>query len=151
MRSKKISPRQRTERIQTLLGSDKYEKVKPYDVRIKHSPGHKEFDFQAYIWASLRKKGWDVRGEVLVKTPDGNIILDLVVFNSNKIPVRIIEVKTNRGMKKPILVSNQVNQQRRLGLGVDLLAGKKRIKKYIESWPIFGEGKIPDPHFDAIK
>jgi hypothetical protein len=95
-----------------------------------------EFEIQAYIYNTLRAKGFDVRGEVTSRR--GSAILDLVVFD-NRRPVLIIEVKPSAPKRNwarvkvliPENIQEQLDDYRRIfGLEVRLVSGMVHAKEF---------------------
>lgn len=98
-----------------------------------------EFEIQAYLYHELRELGYDVRGEVLSEAGR----LDLVVYDADRMPIRIIEVKKHRcetvkrfrGKGKTTGKAQhraQVKRYCELGLPVDVVASLKLAKTYVE-------------------
>jgi len=99
-----------------------------------------EFEIQAYIYHELKRLGYDVRGEV----GQGDSRFDLVVFDADKLPIRVIEVKKYRPfyskmprasirMESRDRDSNrlQLRKYDRFGIRVDVIAGMPNAEKYI--------------------
>jgi hypothetical protein len=101
-----------------------------------------EFEVQAYIYHTLKAKGFDVRGEVTSRL--GSAILDLVVFDDRKQPVCIIEVKAAapnlKSARTTILVDDdtqeQVNYYRTICQRVELVCGMRWAIKFCESFKL---------------
>lgn len=107
---------------------------------IPYPVDHSEFEIQAYLYFELRRLGYDARGEVNAK----GSCFDLVVFDSAKQPVRIIEVKKRQKNKADIPHANlrmqdrvrvktqlQLNRYDRFGILVDCISGMKAAMKYM--------------------
>ena len=86
-----------------------------------------EFEIQAYLFAELRRVGLRVRGCVPVR--GGSEVFDLVVFDADWRPVRIIEVKKGTPLVGAA-VRKQVRRYERFGVPVDLVCGMRRAEKY---------------------
>lgn len=65
--------------------------VKVGEDSVAYPAGHSEFEIQAHVYHTLRARGYDVRGEVVSRL--GRSRFDLVVFDADRRPTRIIEVK----------------------------------------------------------
>jgi hypothetical protein len=68
--------------------------------KLEYPDKYSEFEVQAELYNRLKQEGLTVRGEVRGSCNDGNKTVgcrfDLVIFNSLKRPVLIIECKNNR-------------------------------------------------------
>ena len=109
---------------------------------IDYPKRNSEFEVQAYIYHTLKAKGFDVRGEVTSRL--GSAILDLVVFDDRKRPVCIIEVKAAapnlNNPRTQILVDDdtqeQVDYYRTICQRVELVCGMKWAIKFCESFKL---------------
>lgn len=95
-----------------------------------------EFEVQSFLFWSLKQLGYDVRGEVRSKFGR----FDLVIYDSNRDPTRIIEVKkwTHEALRTSKKRCRDIPRQRlqiiryeRAGVPVDLVAGMKNARKYV--------------------
>jgi hypothetical protein len=89
-----------------------------------------EFEVQCYIYLQLSAKGVDVRGEV--STLLGRVRFDLVIFDDNRTPELIIEVKRRKlgGLPRKVNKRNsqeehrQVRKYERFGIPVKVIHGR---------------------------
>jgi hypothetical protein len=111
----------------------------PYPRKLKHD---REFVIQAYLLAELRALKWDVHAEIRV--PGQRDRFDIVVYNADKVAVRIIEVKPAdaAGVTQTARefvswhwrdrTKNELDRYRAYGIPVDLVQGMDGAKKYVE-------------------
>lgn len=119
----------------------KHRKKKPA-VQVKNPkinyPKHQsEFEVQSYLFQEMTSLGFDVRGEV--NGSEGSAF-DLVVFDEEKNPIRIIEVKRKKfKQSKQNLLSNmerkrlgeQIERYKRYGVPLDVVQGLPCAQHYI--------------------
>ncbi len=99
-----------------------------------------EFEIHAFLFFELKRLGYDARGEVNAK----GSCFDLVVFDAEKQPIRIIEVKKTQAKKSDLPNANlrlqdrgrartqlQLNRYDRFGILIDFVSGMKAAEKYI--------------------
>ena len=105
-------------------------------IPFKHPPS--EFEVQSFIYEQLRVMGYYVRAEV--GTRCGSCIFDIVVYVEEN-PVRVIEVKKNRGKPKNRMSRKNIQKARdaqidrygSFGVPVDLVCSMEEAKKYIDN------------------
>jgi hypothetical protein len=106
---------------------------------------YSEFEIQAYIYHTLKAKGFDVRGEVTSRR--GTAKLDLVVYNEHKLVACIIEVKAaapnlNSSRTTKLVdddTQEQVDYYRTLCPRVELVCGMMWAVKFCESFTLAAE------------
>lgn len=101
-----------------------------------------EFEVQSYLYSSLLALGWKVRGEL--KTRCRSCRFDLVVFDDQNKPVRIIEVKRRKSRINAAKRGDrrQAARYREFGIPVDLVRGMEEAERYIE---VVRSGSLPKP------
>jgi hypothetical protein len=111
------------------------------DGKLTYPKDASEFEIQSFIYTELRKRGLDARGEV--RTTSSKSRFDIVVFDAEKKPIRIIEVKVNRLKKNTRNESEQKEISRRVeqlaryarqGVQIDVVFGMKEAAEYVLRW-----------------
>jgi hypothetical protein len=90
-----------------------------------------EFEVQAFLYSELKAIGWTVRGEV--PTFRHKARFDLVVYDNEGYPLRIIETKcVRRSAKRGTRSGDQIGEYYDFyGVPVDLVCGMKEAARYI--------------------
>ena len=129
-------------------------KEKSHWTQIKMPQQPSEFEIQSYIHKELKERGHNIRGEVSALTRSK---FDLVVFASNGVPMRIIEVKkqsaaaierlanrTATGLTSLKSLQKQIRQYLSYGLPVDLVMGMDHACEYVERFKINDPSNLPE-------
>lgn len=126
------------------------------NVEIKEPEKISEFEVQAWLFASLKDVGINVRGEVIVHTGlniSGYKVarFDLVVFKEGKAAM-IIEVKDKMPRKGVNQDSRQFKKYSSFGLPLYYVHGKKIARNFFDSL-VNGKKAYPlqPEHFNFLK
>jgi hypothetical protein len=116
---------------------------------LHYRTGLSEFEVQAFLYVSLRRMGYDVRGEVMGHVRHARF--NLVVYQPEgrrRLAVRIIEVKRcPRAMKSGTRCHQQAEgYYDRYGVPVDVVGGMKEAREYLNRIPLI---LPPEPWGDA--
>jgi glutaredoxin len=91
------------------------------------SPSYEtEFEVQAFLYSSLKLLGWHVRGELA--TICKSCRFDLVVFDRDGKPFRVIEVKKRTALE----ASKQAARYAEFGVPVSVIQGMKQAQRFID-------------------
>lgn len=91
-----------------------------------------EFEVQAELFCELKKRGYDVRGEVCYRNEEMQCRFDLVIFN-NKIPRWIIEVKASDiKHRKELEDTRQGRRYRMFGIPSSFIYGRSDFNALFE-------------------
>lgn len=117
-----------------LKHCEEYERGKLAKKLIPFGGSYSEFEVQAELLFGLRDKGYLVKGEVF--SIDQKCRFDLVIFDEDKFPIEIIEVKKlkrEKTYKRRQENKKQLDKYKRYFHKVTLIAGMKAAKKYLEN------------------
>lgn len=102
---------------------------------LKWSQNPSEFEIQSFLYWSLKEMGYVVRGEVSTHGMKSRFDIAIYPRVIEKIPVRIIEVKAQKGAGN-INGSKAFLQRERYetdyGIPTDIVAGIKDAKRYLK-------------------
>jgi hypothetical protein len=93
---------------------------------VRSTTAPSDFEVQAHLYHELRLLGWHVRGEIQSTCKSARF--DLVVFDHNFRPVRILEVKKRRKGKGG---SAQSSRYAEFGIPVTLIDGMKAAERFL--------------------
>lgn len=122
--------------------------------QIKYQIHPSEFEIHAFVYWKLTEKGYRVRGDVPASTRSK---FDLVVFDENEQPVRIIEVKKQSestilriassgsptGINNLQSLRRQIRKYLSYQLPVDLVCGMESAMSYVEEFSLESPSRIP--------
>lgn len=91
-----------------------------------------EFEVQAWLFSTLRAAGLDVRGEVRVEIKRRERVrFDLVLFDKNKAPKLVVEVKRQgRRITPAVADTRQGRRYIRFGVPVRFICGPKQAEEF---------------------
>lgn len=121
-------------------------------IQIRYSKHVSEFEVQAHLFSTLRKLGYNIRGEVKAYDVGGSkkktyCRFDLVIFNRNRWnenhPILIIEVKRKRHRNKGL--KSQINKYAKFGIPVIVYYSFKDITMVLEKLKNLVNGGINVP------
>lgn len=92
---------------------------------IRYPAGPTEFEVQAFLLIELRRLGLHVRG--CVPAHGSGDVFDLVIYDADLKPVRIVEVKKQWGKPQ----KRQIRRYERYGVPVDVICGMGSAEKYV--------------------
>lgn len=98
-----------------------------------------EFEIQAYLYCSLRRLGYVIRGEMLFELPEHarttptrrKARLDLCQLIDGRLAA-IIEVKRYRATKEAFMKTKQYSKYKSLGVDLFLIGGMPAAIKFVE-------------------